>query len=31
VPQILTFLARHERRHQAQMERVRIAPGFPRP
>jgi uncharacterized damage-inducible protein DinB len=30
VPQILTFLARHERRHQAQMERVRSEPGFPR-
>lgn len=30
VPQILTFLARHERRHQAQMERVRGEPGFPR-
>jgi len=29
VPQILTFLARHERRHQGQMERVRSASGFP--
>jgi uncharacterized damage-inducible protein DinB len=29
VPQILTFLARHERRHQGQMERVRMEPGFP--
>ena len=29
VPQILTFLARHERRHQGQMERVRAVKGFP--
>lgn len=30
VPQILTFLTRHERRHQGQMERVRMARAFPR-
>ncbi len=30
VPQILTFLARHERRHQRQMERVRTDSGFPK-
>ena len=30
VPQILAFLARHERRHQGQMERVREDRGFPR-
>jgi uncharacterized damage-inducible protein DinB len=29
VTQILTFLARHERRHQGQMERVRADPRFP--
>ena len=29
VPQILTFLARHERRHQRQMERVRADGRFP--
>jgi uncharacterized damage-inducible protein DinB len=29
VPQILTFLARHERRHQMQMEKVRESVGFP--
>lgn len=29
VPQILIFLARHERRHQRQMEDVRMAEGFP--
>lgn len=29
VPQILTFLARHERRHQLQMEKVRMHAGFP--
>lgn len=30
VPQILTFLAKHEHRHQRQMERVRSDPSFPR-
>lgn len=30
VPQILTFMARHERRHQGQMDRVRSESGFPR-
>ena len=30
VTQILTFLAQHERRHQGQMERVRVDPRFPR-
>jgi hypothetical protein len=30
VPQILGFLARHERRHQAQAERVRADANFPR-
>lgn len=30
VAQILTFLARHERRHQGQMEAVRADAGFPR-
>ena len=29
VPQILTFLARHERRHQRQMEALRTRRGFP--
>ena len=29
VPQILTFLARHERRHQSQIGRVRADPRFP--
>lgn len=29
VAQILTFLARHERRHQAQMEKVRMSAAFP--
>jgi hypothetical protein len=29
VPQILTFLAQHERRHQLQMERVRADGRFP--
>lgn len=29
VAQILTFLARHERRHQGQMEGVRVDPRFP--
>jgi uncharacterized damage-inducible protein DinB len=30
VPDILLFLARHERRHQSQMEGVRSSPRFPR-
>lgn len=30
VAQILTFLALHERRHQGQMEGVRVGPRFPR-
>jgi len=30
VPQILTFLAQHERRHQRQMEKVRQSDGFPK-
>jgi hypothetical protein len=29
VPQILTFLSRHERRHQRQIEGVRVDKGFP--
>ena len=29
VPQMLTLLARHERRHQGQMERVRVDARFP--
>jgi hypothetical protein len=29
VAQILTFLAQHERRHQRQMEGVRVDPRFP--
>ncbi len=31
VAQVLTILARHERRHQRQMEAVRVDPRFPAP